>query len=808
KLTPLEEQVSQIQAANPDTMLLVEVGYKFRFFGPDAQQGAEILGIACFMDHAHLTASFPVPRLDIHVHRLVKAGKKVGVVRQMETAALKAAGDNRNTTFERRLCEVYTQGTYLDHTDMGGWILAIAEDVLPEDEAQDGVGQRAQVDLAIVAVRVESSEVVYDTFTDTAMRHELERRLQMLDVKEVLAVGELCSKTRRILGSASLISAKREAEPDDLPEAIRSCLAALKLYLAEFKLATVMTTPLIPFESKLSMQLPATTIASLELFHNSVDGAKYGTLFWMLDHTRTSPGKRLLHSWIARPLVHLPTLKERQKAVSELVNAKGTQFVQSEKLLGVLKRLPDLDRSLSKILYGKASRPEVLAMLKGFQLLGQCFDAREAFAFDVLNDKLSALQTAALVESFLGEIDEKRTLQDDKFSMFKESDALDGISDHKLGILAIETELEEHLEEIKATLKRKHVDYVSVAGIDYLIELKNDACKLVPKEWKKMSGTKFCSRFHTPRITRLVAERDQRKESLAMECDAAFAAYMKRIAEHYDTLRWIVSCVAELDCLQSLASVSRTQGYVCPDLLEGAPMLDFKSSSHPILQRIVDAFVPNDISLLPGKEKSTLLITGPNMGGKSSFVKQVALLTILAQIGCYVPAESAKLTLVDGVYCRMGASDSLATRESTFMVELHECADIMKAATAKSLVILDEVGRGTSTMDGLAVAYGVLSHFLQLKCRTLFVTHYPSLGDVAQERPGLQCCYMDYVEANGSITFLYKLAAGIAARSYGLNVAKLAGLPESLLALADKKGKEMEEALASRRDWQFAKSLL
>lgn len=301
----------------------------------------------------------------------------------------------------------------------------------------------------------------------------------------------------------------------------------------------------------------------------------------------------------------------------------------------------------------------------------------------------------------------------------------------------------------------------------------------------------------------MVAEREQRKELLAIECDRAYTDFLKRIAGHYDTFRWIVSAVAEVDCLMSLARVSSDPSYSKPTILSsgGPTTINLKESRHPIIERVAtDTYIPNDLYLQEDKMRA-MILSGPNMGGKSSFIKQVALISIMAQIGCYVPCEHAELTILDGVYCRMGASDDMLSRESTFMVELHECSDIMAQSTNKSLVILDELGRGTSTFDGLAIASAALHHFLhEIRCPFLFVTHYPSLKQHAQDHPGLiGAWHMDYLEDQGSVTFLYKLVKGMADRSYGLNVAALAGLAPEIVERADEKAKEFEEDMKTRQ---------
>lgn len=314
--------------------------------------------------------------------------------------------------------------------------------------------------------------------------------------------------------------------------------------------------------------------------------------------------------------------------------------------------------------------------------------------------------------------------------------------------------------------------------------------------------TKALSRFHTPEVKNLIKERDQQKELLAAACDDYFMKFLAEISESYQDLRDTVQSLALLDCLLSLATIAKRPNYVKPTFV-AEPIINIVDGRHPMIEQLtLDAYVPNSIKLSSDNLRA-LLVTGPNMGGKSSYVRQTALICIMAQIGSYVPAESAELGLLDAVFTRMGAFDNLLAGESTFMVELSETAEILKTATPRSLVILDELGRGTSTSDGVAIAYAVLEHMVRsIRAMTLFVTHYPSLGAVAEQWKGeVECVHMKFEEAgdgSDTITFLYQIAEGLAYRSYGLNVARLAGLPEACLSVASVKSRELEEKMRKR----------
>lgn len=288
----------------------------------------------------------------------------------------------------------------------------------------------------------------------------------------------------------------------------------------------------------------------------------------------------------------------------------------------------------------------------------------------------------------------------------------------------------------------------------YLIQVPNDkpSLSLVPATWAKLNGTKRVSRFHTPTTTRLLRERDQHKESLTAACNTAYASLLTQIAAHYHPLRDTLTALATLDCLFSLATVAAQPGY-CKPTFTPTPTIDLVAARHPMIEKLLAApYIPTTTTLSTDATRA-LIITGPNMGGKSSYLRLLALVTIMAQIGSYVPAASARLGIVDAVYTRMGARDNMMNAESTFMVELTETAAILRCATRRSLVVLDELGRGTSTCDGVAIAGAVLEYVLGVGCLCLFATHYAALAGRAGKGEGVGARYMKFSEAGGMGSF-------------------------------------------------------
>lgn len=883
KLTPMEEQFLEIKRKHLDTIILYEVGYKFRFFGEDAKIAAKVLSIVCIPGKFRYdedpteanyskfaSASFPVARLHVHVKRLVSAGHKVGVVRQIETAALKAAGDNRNAPFVRKLTNVYTKGTYVDDLEgLEGSATAPAGApatgyliCLTESNAR-GWGNDEKVHVGIVAVQPATGSIIYDDFEDGFMRSEIETRLLHIAPCEYLIIGELSSATEKLIkhlsgsksnvfgdqarverveksktmaaqayshissfyadkmeSSARTLSENQSGQILDkmhqLSEHVTIGLSAMITHLTQYGLEHIfdLTKNFQPFSARMHMLLNGNTLNSLEIYTNQTDNSEKGSLFWSLDRTKTRFGKRMLRSWVGRPLLDKLKLEERTSAVQELLNGERIRHV--DKIKRVLSSVKvDLEKVLVRIYYEKASRPELLGFLQILQRVASEFHhvktpSDAGFESPLLKDAIALLpRIGEEIIHFLDRINLQAAKDDDKYSFFRDEHETDDIADHKLGIAAVEQELHEHRAVAASILGKRKVEYATVAGIDFLIEVENSPVanlKKVPASWIVISKTKKASRFHTPEVVKMLRERDQHKEALAAACDKTFTSLLREISGLHQPLRDCIQAIALLDCVLSLAEVASQPGY-CKPIFASSTQIHVTGGRHPMVEQLLlDSYVPNNISLSNRQELDTigpsaLLITGPNMGGKSSYVRSVALISIMGQIGSYVPADFAQLGMMDAVFTRMGAFDNMMRGESTFVVELSETSDILKQATPRSLVILDELGRGTSTHDGVAIAEAVLRELVDRGVMTLFITHYQQLAHLEDDlsAKGLKNVHMRFVEeGEENITFLYEVGEGVAHRSYGLNVARLANVPESVLEVAGIKSKEMEQCLNRR----------
>ncbi|CAE6486102.1 unnamed protein product [Rhizoctonia solani] len=864
KYTPLEKQILALKKQHDDAILLFEVGYKFRFFGEDARVASKELGIACFMDKNFLTASIPVHRRDVHVKKLISQGYKVGIIGQMETAALKKAGDNRSAPFDRQLTHLYTAATFIDEIGSADDDNVFAHGTAPPiaciiEELRGGMGADDLVHFSFVAVTPATGDIVYDTFDDTYMRSEIETRMAHVRPLELLLPeSKLTRPTEKILAhigsqgsrirvdryknqmsyteAFELVSAFYRKHGDDSPEKasegfksgkLMGCvvdfpknvviaLAHLMKHLESFQLSEVFlkTEFFMSFMNRSHMLVSGNSLHNLEIFRNQTDFTETGSLVWVLNKTKTKFGSRMLRSWIGRPLVDKKILQERVDAVEEIMETKELKI---ERLQLLLKGLPDLVKGLCRIQYKKATPSELATMLTAWQRIATAFDPiptpqDAGFESDLLNDVAYSLPTLREpLAAIMSQIDIPQARDNNKAELWVDSEKYPEIDEAKFGILSVESELEDHLKEIRDTLKKPNIKYISVSGIDYLIEVRNNDTKKVPVSWQRINSTKVVTRFHTPEVKAKLHEREVFKETLVVEANKAFNHFLGEVAEYYSVLRNVTMKLAVLDCLSALAIVAQQPGYVKPEFFDD-DRLDVDGGRHPMVEALrVDPFVPISCAL-GGREPKTKIITGPNMGGKRqatclrSCVRTVALVAILAQIGSYVPCRSAKLGMLDGIATRMGASDEITRGRSTFMVEISETAEIIKTVTPRTLVILDELGRGTSTFDGMAIAHAVMQHLIEnAKCKTLFITHYPMIAlDLEQRYADVSCHHMSYVEqtlpsGESTISFTYKLSPGMARSSFGIECGRLAHMPEEVLQAAKRHATRMQEIMEARR---------
>ena len=554
-----------------------------------------------------------------------------------------------------------------------------------------------------------------------------------------------------------------------------------------------------------ALWIDPSAVQNLELFRGP-DGRRDRTLLSVVDRTLTAAGSRMLARWLAAPLAQVQPIAARHDVVDELSQAAVVREELAEELRGVL----DIERLLGRLAVGQGVPRDLGGLRASLRRMPALSRRLAACSSPLLRELAPALagvsDLCALLEGALAE--ELPAGREPGFVRTGYRADLDELADLAQGGRAAIASLEAE-ERARTGIQSLKIRYNRVSG--FYIEVTKPNLHLVPADYQRRSSTVGAERFVTPALTdheaRVLAA-DERRAALEQQIfEELRAAMLARSAE----LRACAAATAEADALLSLARVASESGWVRP-VIDESDVIEVIQGTHPVVERALAAsgdgpFVPNDLAL--DSQRRLVVLTGPNMAGKSTAMRQVALIVVLAQAGSFVPAQRVRIGLVDRLFTRVGAADDLARGQSTFMVEMAECARILHQATPRSLLLLDEVGRGTSTFDGLALAWAIAEHLHDVsRARTLFATHYHELCDLAREKPHAVNLTMAVSDVNGRVVFLRRVVPGAASRSYGIHVARLAGLPEVVIArareiLANLESQELDEAghpaLASAR---------
>lgn len=905
RLTPLEKQIIALKKENPDKILAVQVGYKYKFFGQDAQIASKILNIMYIPGRIALDGSedelydrfaycsIPDTRLHVHLRRLLYRGLKVGVVEQRESAIFRQAnGVSSSKLFERKLTHIYTSGTYVDaveHASGGSKVSGRSIVCLQETfghEIEDPVENYAtSVSLSIAAINAYSGEITYDDFKDLPARGALETRLVHLEPIEIIVVGPTSKESKRCIdnfrlsleaGNGSYSSSRDESlriikvlglptaadvatklasseigvKPQELildqPVKLQSAFCELIKYMTGFGMVSAfqIVENYRNFSSvDQSMILDSDTVRNLELFHNLTTGTDQGTLFWILDHTSTSFGKRMLRRWLERPLIDRERIMERSGAIKSILAHNGS--IPIETVSSLLRHCPDLELSLSRIHYGRSNRKEVYLFVRNVcKVLDVFTQMKRGLVADVFESPYLVSMYSLMRQVATGAEGSKNDDFDDSSTtslayfrtllpMIYSPAAMDPkmADEHVVKYFdrsfydyaCIEAKMEEvesmkqlledELKPVAQQLSRNGsgIKYITNNGERYLVEVRNTKLKTVPASWVKINGTKSVSRFRPPSVAQLFKKLLFCEESLRQTCDQCFKEFVRRIDKHYVVISRTIKTLATFDCLFSL-SVASSLGGLCanesysrPSFVD-KPIIDIKSSRNPITETLrAERYIANSFKATE-KNGRVAIITGPNMGGKSSFIRQIALIVIMAQIGCYIPAASGSvLGVFDSIFVRMGAYDDIVKGRSTFQVEMSETKSILDRCTDHSLVLLDEIGRGTSSVDGCALAYSILHYLCFDKLPfVLFITHFQSLqvfeSVTHQIARNYHLGFRAVTQSNNSdkdkdysLVFTYKLTPGPSARSYGVYCAKLAGISFQITQKASLISKDAEK---------------
>jgi len=807
KLTPMLSQYREIKSKYPDVLLLFRLGDFYELFGEDAEVGSRVLGLTLTSrpvgkDRRLPMAGIPYHAAERYIARLIESGYRVAICDQVEDPKL-ARGIVR-----REVTRVVTPGTVL-------------EDGMLDARSNNYLTVVAQVQEAygIATADVSTGEFAVTQIEGEGTQRKVIEELSRLSPAEclVLCGCDLEEQILELLGSRASV-----VEPD--PLAYKDAHTRLKEHLGvaslrgygceELSAAVEAAAQLIDYLKRhqasaaenlksLStysvdryMVLDAQTRRNLELVQSISPDSGGRSLLQVLDRTVTPMGARLLKKWVQLPLLDVNEIAERQAAVAFLVE---NPLLRAE-LRGVLKEVADIERLTSRAVAGTCS-PRDLGLLRDSlsavpeirRVLGaEKGTSAEEFGSSRLSECISSLDEVSEVRELLSAaLNEELPAHVRDGGIVRrgfdpELDAVrDAAENGKSWIAALE-----QTERERTGIKSLKVGFNAVFG--YYIEVSKANLSLVPKHYIRKQTTVSGERFVTPELKEREAQVLGAEERVIQMEAAIFDRLRAQVASSSARLFTLARALAELDALASLAEVAQANGYCRPEVHSGQEII-IKDGRHPVVEvSSPEPFVPNDVEIGTPTQR-IIILTGPNMAGKSTYLRQVALTVLMAQIGSYVPAREARIGVVDRIFTRIGAHDDLAAGRSTFMVEMQEAANILNNATSRSLVILDEVGRGTSTFDGLSIAWAMTEYLARLGPKTLFATHYHQLNELEKRLPGVKNYRVLVKESGHKIVWLRKVVPGGTDKSYGIQVAKLAGLPDAVIARARQVLQDLEE---------------
>lgn len=852
KFTAFEKQYWSIKSKMWDTIVFFKKGKFFELYEKDADVAHSKFDLKLAgTGRANMRlAGIPEMSFDLWTKRFIDAGFKVAKVDQKESLLAKEIREKKGSSkdtkdskvIQRELSYVLTCGTLIDENllddEMSKYCLAIKESVDYENNSKT---------FGVCFVDVSTGNFQILQFVDDFECSKLETLLSQINPMEVLVPkNEIDLLTLRILKFNSNPNASfnfikpdlefwgHEKTVDELskfnsshelktPETLKkyyekenflafSAFGALFWYLRSLKLDENIVSmgnfhEYDPFSRKLlnsSMRLDGVTLQNLEIFNNSFDQSDRGTLFKILNKGLTPFGKRLFKSWVTHPLLNKTAIDQRLDSVELLMNDSDLKYMIESKLKGIVDVERMLTRIHSKILKAK----DFVKVIDSLQVISELVNQLNSYG---VND-LQGLLYSLVVDFPIMELDELLESWNDKFDkdlainedlIVPKSGVDDEFDESNAKISEVEDKLSSLLKKYKSEYRCSEICYKDSGKEIYLIEVPIKLANKIPRNWQQMAATSKCKRYWSPEVKTLVKELMELRELHKIICLNLKDKIYSNFDKSYDKCMKIVSTVAKIDCLLSLTRASETLGFPScrPEIVDNEySFLDFKQLRHPCFipgSGILNSkdFIPNDITLGLNNENSIGLLTGANAAGKSTLLRMTCVATIMAQIGCFLPAESAKLTPVDSIMTRLGANDNIMQGKSTFYVELLETKKMLDTATPRSLIILDELGRGGSSSDGFAIAESVLHHFAtHVQSIGFFATHYANLGQPFINHPKIIPLRMSILVDSESkkITFLYKLEKGQSNGSFGMHVATMCGIPKEIVDNADIAAKKWE----------------
>jgi DNA mismatch repair protein MSH6 len=842
KFSAFEKQYWAIKQKFFNTIVFFKKGKFYELYEHDATIGHQLFDFK-LTDRVNMRmAGVPESSLDHWANQFVAKGYKIARVDQMESALAKEMREREekggpkakkvDKVIHRELACVLTKGTLVEGSmledDMATYCVSIKETQTEDELPKFGI---AFVDTAtgqfFLCDFVDDVDLTkFETLVAQTRPQELLLEKSSISVKAMRILKNNTSPTtiwnhlkpgkefwtadatrRELDCNGYFVSESAEAEeswPQALEEAkekeeVLSAFGALLQYLRTLKIERELVSQgnfawYDPVQKATTLVLDGQTLINLEIFANTVDGGQEGTLFSLLNRCITPFGKRMFKQWVCHPLADIKRINERLDAV-DMINANRTI---REQFSSQMSKMPDLERMISRIHAGSCRPDDFVRVLEGFEQIEYTMSLLTAVDAEqgIIHRLISAMPDLSEPLAFWKSAFDRNKARDERLlvpALGIEEDFDASVETIK----SIESELDEVCKKWQKELGSKSICFRDVGKEIYQLEVPTKLCKNVPKHWAMMSSTNAAKRFYFPELKKLVRHLQEAQELHGQIVKATAGRFFKRFDENYATWLAAVKIIAQLDCLISLATASEALGQPgCrPQFVEDErSVVEFTELRHPCVLPNVTDFIPNDIQL-GGTTPNISLLTGANAAGKSTVLRMTCVAVIMAQIGCYVPCVSARLTPVDRIMSRLGANDNIFAAQSTFFVELSETKKILSEATPRSLVILDELGRGTSSYDGVAVAQAVLHHVAtHVGCVGFFATHYHSLASEFASHPEIaprrMAIAVDPTERR--VTFLYKLEAGVAEGSFGMHCAAMCGIPSKVIERAEVAAKEWE----------------
>jgi len=786
KLTPGMQQFVTVKKQHPDCLLLFRMGDFYETFYDDAKIVAKELDIVLTArgqgDKRAPLAGVPYHALEPNLAKLVKNGHKVAIVEQLEDPKL-AKG-----LVKRGVVRIVTPGMMIDQglldDKSNNYVMAltaheamIACAVCDISTGEFFAGQ-ADIDLLPALLsRFNPAECIVPV--SLTVNEEILEQLKKHDVIVQKRFDDTFGhdKSVRLLLEHFKLNSVDGFGLEDLSVCASGALLNYIIDTQKTNLSYINKISVLNLGK--TMILDAQTMRNLELFKNIRDGSLRGTLLSVLDQTRTSMGSRLLRKWMKEPLLDAAVLNQRLDSVEWLVK----NSIARHDLIALLNEVHDVERLIGRVNYGTANARDLIALKQSLAVVPRL---REVVGNHISLSSADVNDVVGIIERAIAD-EPPLSVREGNMLRRGYHEELDKLHDIKKNGALIIRGLEEKEKE-STGIKTMKVKFNNVFG--YFFEVSKSAIDRVPEHYIRKQTTANGERYITPELKEqedLILHAEEKILELEF---LLFQDIVKHVAGKTVEVQSVAMSLSQLDVLCSFGSVAAARRYVRP-ILNDSGIIELKQSRHPVLEQLEQYYVPNDVVL---NDAELRIITGPNMAGKSSFMRQAALCVLLAQIGCFVPAASAKIGIVDRIFTRVGASDDLATGQSTFMVEMTETAQILNNATARSLIILDEIGRGTSTFDGMSIAWSVAEFIVsKIKAKTLFATHYHHLNGLSSAFSDVTNYSVAVKEDGDEIIFLHKLVEGSADKSYGIHVARLAGLPADVVKRAKELQGKLEE---------------